>query len=1222
MGEMETKGLDIQTGFHVVKADHPFDPNRIFRVYPEGTTVEYIVKDNVDRPFIELSEVWINGTKVDRRIWHRVRPKRGTIVNVIVRSPQGRQALRIVASIAIAFAAFMTYGTLASNAALISKLGVTGAKIVGAVAATAVTLLGTFILNSLLPPEFDDIGPGRRVFSITDARNSMKPYAAWPVLFGKFRYTPPLAAPPLMIENENNMDLKVLLFWGYPKMTISDVKIGETEITEFGDVTINHYLTDLTNPPNLQLYTKDVYRDRITQELTKSAGPITRTTQNNTTEIEIVIQFPRGLIKFGKKTGDPIARQVDIKVETAPTGTGTWTDQGTFSFRYRIREPFMKIIRISGLAADQYDVRITRLTDDDNSSRVSTKTRIMEIRSYSQQPPVLVPCAVTEIYLKASEKLSGSVDRINAVVQRIAPDWDRTTQTWIERPTRNPASMARWLLQGPAINKPVPDSRLDLQAFQDWHEWCEDNGLTCDFIQETYANTAEVLRRVASTGRAAIDLSRGKIRPVMERKRTVPVQMFTDANSVNFKSTKSMVELPHALRVQFTDETLGWKENEIVVYADGFDQNNATRFEQMRLVGVTSPENAYRFGRFRLGEIYLRRETYSLDTDWEGLVAQFGDLVHISHTRIATGLRAGRIEHITKDASGNITRILMDEKFILDPNKEWGARIRLDDGSNVRIDIKQKLTEDGWIEPEQPFANTNVKEGQLIVIGERKKETIQAIVKSIKPGVDKTSLELVPYDEKLYNADTEELPEFSPNITYPTGLDVPVIMSAVVNYIMQDPQPGGTITARASVTLFASETRPFDAAGIEIRWRKNEDGIPWSSKTVPQDTINVFIDNLAPYSEYAIQARYLSNNGDPGPWSAPTVISTDLSDTPPPNVVSIWIDGGFLVWNTEFEDPTVIGYRLKFAQNSGTSWNDAIDLVTGRVTTNKFPTTNLPSNTVEILIKAENVAGILSPTPARMVFSPPNQLGGYINLYTLSMSQAGWPGSVEGTNVTPDGKLKSQDVSVWLPNPNEPAFLDPNAPAFDTQPQEFTFSYQTTINDPYQPDPSTYIDIKPGDVMKFEIDAQPGTSYDVKYRVGWWGLIGDPFDDGQYFDTGYGFIVPDDNLYIPWPSLASVPTNETVEFVVRAAGTINDIMFKIEGQRQKESFANVSVHTSGTDITLSNPSRKIETVAVTARDQAKIPYYTIVDDTTIRLFLADTSGNNTTGTVNVVVEYT
>src|SRR5690606_7281763 len=117
-----------------------------------------------------------------------------------------------------------------------------------------------------------------------------------------------------------------------------------------------------------------------------------------------------------------------------------------------------------------------------------------------------------------------------------------------------------------------------------------------------------------------------------------------------FRLAKSFPRIPHALRVQFIDPTT-WEDSEIIVYDDGYSAANATLYESLRLVGVTSHEQAWKLGRFHLAQARLRPETFTFDAYIDTIIAQRGDAIAINNDAFLNGLAAGRIKATN---SGNL----------------------------------------------------------------------------------------------------------------------------------------------------------------------------------------------------------------------------------------------------------------------------------------------------------------------------------------------------------------------------------------------------------------------------------------------------------------------------------------------------------------------------------------------------------------------------------------
>ena len=111
-----------------------------------------------------------------------------------------------------------------------------------------------------------------------------------------------------------------------------------------------------------------------------------------------------------------------------------------------------------------------------------------------------------------------------------------------------------------------------------------------------------------------------------------------DRYSYGYSGRKQFIDLPHALKVRFINPDKEWQEDERIVYADGYGAENAERFETVDMMGCTSPEQAWREGRYHLAVGKLRPETHEVFQDVEALRATDGDLVMFAHDVILVGL--------------------------------------------------------------------------------------------------------------------------------------------------------------------------------------------------------------------------------------------------------------------------------------------------------------------------------------------------------------------------------------------------------------------------------------------------------------------------------------------------------------------------------------------------------------------------------------------------------
>src|SRR5690606_32033051 len=189
---------------------------------------------------------------------------------------------------------------------------------------------------------------------------------------------------------------------------------------------------------------------------------------------------------------------------------------------------------------------------------------------------------------------------------------------------------------------------IELDTLDTWASECETVGNESyyDDVINNPSSVFEILRRIAAVGRGAVNIRDGKFTVVRESSSATPVQHFTPRNTRNFSSVKTFNQIPHALRVRFISDRAGYVEDEIIVYDDGFNEDNATNFEVLELVGVTDHDQAWRMGRYHLAVMRLRPEIFTFTVDIEHLVAQKGDVCKLTHDVALIGVGAARIKSI------------------------------------------------------------------------------------------------------------------------------------------------------------------------------------------------------------------------------------------------------------------------------------------------------------------------------------------------------------------------------------------------------------------------------------------------------------------------------------------------------------------------------------------------------------------------------------------------
>jgi hypothetical protein len=340
----------------------------------------------------------------------------------------------------------------------------------------------------------------------------------------------------------------------------------------------------------------------------------------------------------------------------------------------------------------QYDVRWRRLTGDaavPNTDGKIDSVYLSAVRSITNRAPVTEPdISRVDLKVKATEKLNGVIDTFNVVAQTVCLDYAVSSDTWVSRRTSNPASLVRYVLQGDSNKRPLTDAEIDLDTFKTWHNYCRAQGFEFNHYVDYQTSVGELVRLICSAGRAApSDSGDGRFSVIIDKEQTTPRQHFTPANSWGYSGTKVYANWPHAFRTIFDNREKDWQTDEMMVYDDGYSAANATLFERLELVGVDTPAQAWKHGRFHIAQARLRPETHSFYADVENLVCTRGDLIRFQHDVIMVGIGvASRVKKIKHNL------VCYSEALSLPP---WAASADVTDAAYTCVDgVELSLVDD------------------------------------------------------------------------------------------------------------------------------------------------------------------------------------------------------------------------------------------------------------------------------------------------------------------------------------------------------------------------------------------------------------------------------------------------------------------------------------------------------------------------------------------------
>lgn len=234
------------------------------------------------------------------------------------------------------------------------------------------------------------------------------------------------------------------------------------------------------------------------------------------------------------------------------------------------------------VALGMYDVRVRRIQPYSSKDEVLEIGYFTVLRSFdrSQKPIKEKGVAALALRVPASPEFNGTLDQVKVKATsmvRVCTVEDAPYDEWPWQVSRNPAWLALSILLQPNANKsPLSLDEIDMPAFMEWAEFCDDQGedvppLTFDLHIAAEATQLKILTEICRAGQAVLTQRNGLYSVLIDQPRTGHVQEFTPSNSRNFVQVQVYVdEELDAIDVQFVNEQAEYNQDVIRVFRPGY----------------------------------------------------------------------------------------------------------------------------------------------------------------------------------------------------------------------------------------------------------------------------------------------------------------------------------------------------------------------------------------------------------------------------------------------------------------------------------------------------------------------------------------------------------------------------------------------------------------------------------------------------------------------------
>jgi hypothetical protein len=653
----------------------------------------------------------------------------------------------------------------------------------GAVAAVAVSVVGSMLVNAIAPlptPGGGNTGPDRQWNQLTGTSNQINPWGPIPIVLGESRYFPPHAAIPYS-ESVGSDSFQYCMFdLGYGDLEASDFRIGESPFSSYTNL---QYQIN----KNPTIYTSDVAEAVVNFSLTEDGDNATRTTANGVDSISLDILFQSGLIGFGT-SGKDFDLWVVYRIQYRPTGTSTWLNPtqtrlskmvsswfsmgsideppgpGKFMVKTKDKNPFAAGIAWS-VPVGQYDVRVERI----KAGRGSSDNTYVDaavwtlLRSIKKVSPSSTGTNKLTMRIKATDQVTGTLQTLSCLVRQKIKVYSRTTGWSVPAFNLNPAWVCYWLMtECEALSKNVPASRIDLDSFADFADFCTTHQLETRDCQDSATTAGDLLRKTLANALSSIGQRDGKYCVVYDPGVvSAPRMTFSPMEITSFSESRVFVVPPEALRVQFKNPDADWQEDEVMVIRDGFSYlgydargNPSTApsvatFQTLRLEQAMLPRQAWRIGRYQLAQSVFRQVSYTWSSDIAGVSTTRGDVVDVCHDVSDSWVGGGRVLSFSNDAPPGFTgTVTIDTRIPTDSTKNYSIQFIRAPGDSFIVSCTPSSinTETFYLTQEVE----GVDYGLSALIGLAGVENKRVVVTSIKYGNDYTSTFTgVDYDPRV-----------------------------------------------------------------------------------------------------------------------------------------------------------------------------------------------------------------------------------------------------------------------------------------------------------------------------------------------------------------------------------------------------------------------------------------------------------------------------------------
>lgn len=814
-----------------------------------------------------------------------------------------------------------------------------------------------------------------------------------PVVYGEHKAGGNIINTFIRTDGDKNY-LNVLLGLSEGEIeSIEDVKINDNPASNYDNVTVyKRFGTNLQSViPNFEdahnLYNVNV---QLTQN-----NPHTYTTVDNDVEaFEIHLQFPGGIF-LQESDGAIKSWSVTYKVEYKLHSESEWIDLGETTVSEKSRSVVRRVYRKAGLAPGQYDIRVTRTSEDSGMDPLRqgdlTWVQLDEIKTDDHAYP---NTALLGIEALADDQLSGSMPNFSCVIRGrkvkvpdvlnagVPVDWedyywnsenseyrllsDDTPLTWdgstyVDKWSANPIWCMKDLLTNKryGLGEFIDTSLLDEALFLEMSRYCEEKvpdgeggyekRFRLDVVIDSSAKALDIISQLSASFRGLPFYSEGAVKLRID-KLEEPAQLFTMGNIIKDsfnQSWKSIKEVPNILEVQYLDRDKDYKQ-EVIAYVDeeALANGEPMRKKQVRIF-TTRISQAIREARYALKLAKYINKVISFKAGIDAIACQAGDVISVSHDVPQWGF-SGRVI-----GGSTLTKVVIDQDLIIEDGKTYKIMVQFSDDAIEERVVTNSAGVTNEITIDAAFSQVPSSYDKYAFGESNKVKKDFRIISMVKNDKSEVEIQAVEHNANVYDDSDITIPtdNFSSlDLTIPNVTDLKLTERLIK---LLDGTIENCIDVWFDIPKQDNFVRRFSKAKIYL----SDDNSTWSLRGETTDKAFHIIGDIVDGVTYYVKVVSVTEDNEEGSsLDSPTDQITIVGKSAPPSDVTSFLvnqnrDRLYFGW-TEIEDVDTWGYEIRW----GTDWDSGI--VEATVQGDHYLTTNLRKGTAQkYWIKAIDTSG-------------------------------------------------------------------------------------------------------------------------------------------------------------------------------------------------------------------------------------------------------------------------